>query len=139
MPRESRSDFAVCPAAPKIMKKIYYHKLIRDKIPEKMKKAGASFVVKKLNHKHYERELIKKVGEESDGLITAKLKDELVSELADVIEVTEEIKKFKKISCKELVEARKENMKRKGGFKKRLYLVWAEDTGYRTNERKYKK
>jgi len=121
------------------MKKIYYHKLIRDKIPEKMKKAGASFVVKKLNSKKYEKELIKKVGEESDGLLVAKSKDELVSELADVVEVMEEIKKFKRISHKKLKEARKENMSRKGGFKKRLYLVWAEDTGYRTNERKYKK
>jgi len=121
------------------MKKIYYNKLIRDRIPLKIKKSGGKARYRVLGKKQFEKELYKKVGEEASGLFSVKSKKELTSELADVIEVIEEIKKFKKISHKKLVEAKKENMKRKGGFGKRLYLVWAEDTGYRTNERKYKK
>jgi len=121
------------------MKKIYYHKLIRDRIPIKIKKSGSQARYRILSKKQFEKELYKKVGEEASGLLSAKTKGELISELADIIEVIEAIKKFKKVSDKELVVAKKGNMKKKGGFKKRLYLVWAEDTGYRTNERKYKK
>ena len=130
-------NFTESPAAPRNMKKIYYHKLIRDRIPLKIKKSGGQAQYRILNKKQFEKELIKKVGEESDGLLSAKSKKELVSELADVIEVIEEIKKSKKISSKKITAARKKNMKKKGGFKKRLYLVWSEDTGYRTNERRY--
>jgi hypothetical protein len=59
--------------------------------------------------------------------------------LADVAAVIDEIKKFKKISEKDLKTAMKANIEKKGGFKKKLYLVWSEDTGYRTNEKKYSK
>ena len=50
------------------MKKIYYNKLIRDKIPEKIKKSGGDFKARKLKPKEFEKELIKKAGEEADGL-----------------------------------------------------------------------
>ncbi len=121
------------------MKKIYYNKLVRDKIPEKIKKHGGDFKVEKLKNKKYETELIKKVGEEASGLLNSKTKKELTSELADVLDVIEEIKKFKKIKNKEIESAQKLNFKIKGGFKKKLFLFWSSDTGYKSNERKYKK
>lgn len=121
------------------MKKIYYNKLIRDKIPENIKKSGGYFKIKKLKAKEFERELIKKVGEEVDGLIGAKTKEKLISELADVLDVIQEIKKFKKITNQQIEKAQKESSNRKGGFKKRLFLFWSSDTGYKTNERRYKK
>ncbi len=119
------------------MKRIYYHKLIRDRIPEKIERNGGDYQVRKLKQKEFERELLKKVGEEAGGLLAAKTVDELVSELADVIAVIEEIKKTKCISEKRLSESLKANFKRKGGFRKRLFLVWSSDTGYKSNERKY--
>jgi len=73
------------------------------------------------------------------GLKSAKSKEELISELADVIEVIEEIKKVKKNKSRQISVARKENMFKKGGFKKKLFLVWASDTGYKSNEKRYKK
>ncbi|MFA5052189.1 MAG: nucleoside triphosphate pyrophosphohydrolase [Patescibacteria group bacterium] len=121
------------------MKKIYYHKLIRDRIPDVIRKKGARYVIKKLSAKRFEVELLKKVGEEATGLLSAKNKHELTSELADIHEVLETIRKYKKIKPSCLRDELKKNMKRKGGFKKRLYLEWAEDNGYRTNERTYKK
>jgi predicted house-cleaning noncanonical NTP pyrophosphatase (MazG superfamily) len=122
-----------------VMKKIHYNKLIRDKIPAKMDKKGARYSVKKLGSKQFEQELMKKVGEESDGLISTKTKVELIDELSDIIAVIEEIKKFKKINHRQMSAALKKNMDKKGGFKKRLFLYWSEDTGYKTNERTYKK
>ncbi|HDZ54562.1 MAG TPA: phosphoribosyl-ATP pyrophosphohydrolase [Candidatus Nealsonbacteria bacterium] len=120
------------------MKRIYYNKLIRDKIPEKIKKSGGDFKIKKLKVKEFEKELIKKVGEESDGLLAAKTKKKLISELADVLDVIQEIKRFKGITSQQIKRAQKESNKKKGGFKKRLFLFWSSDTGYKTNERRYK-
>ncbi len=121
------------------MKKIYYHKLIRDKIPEIIKKSGGDFEIEKLKTKDFNKELIKKVGEEASGLLTAKTKEELTSEIADVLDVIEEIKKFKNITSQQIRKAQQKALRIKGGFKKRLFLVWSSDTGYRSNERKNRK
>lgn len=121
------------------MKKIYYNKLIRDKIPEKIKKSGGDFKARKLKPKEFEKELIKKTGEEADGLLAAKSKKKLIEELADVMDIIQEIKKLKGITAQQIKRAQKESAKTKGGFKKKLFLVWSSDTGYKTNERRYRK
>lgn len=121
------------------MKKIYYNKLIRDKIPERIEKSGGDFKIRKLKAKYFEKELIKKVGEEADGLLNVKTKKKLISELADVLDVIQEIKKFKGITNQQIKKARRESNKKKGGFKERLFLIWSSNTGYKTNERRYKK
>ena len=121
------------------MKKIFYNKLIRDKIPEKIRKNGAEFKIRPLSAREFEKELLKKVGEEASGLLASKTKTELVLELADIVAVLNEIKKLKHISEKEMAEAMRVNFAKKGGFKKKLFLAWSSDTGYKTNERMYKK
>ncbi len=121
------------------MKKIYYNKLVRDKIPAKITRNGGEYKMRKLGKKEFELELLKKVGEEATGLLSAKNKKELASELADIIAVIDEIKRMKPISAKEISKALKENFARKGGFKKKLFLAWASDTGYKTNERRYER
>lgn len=121
------------------MKKIYYHKLIRDGVAEKMKKKGIAFEAKKLNHTQFGKALLTKVEEEAGGIKNAKTRTELLYEICDVLAVIDAIKKQKKISAQELSSALKENMKQKGEFKNRLWLTWSSDTGYKTNEKKGKK
>jgi predicted house-cleaning noncanonical NTP pyrophosphatase (MazG superfamily) len=121
------------------MKKIYYRKLIRDKIPEKMVRVGAAYEIRKLKKRDFEKELLKKVGEEASGLLTAKKREDIIEELADVLDVAEEIRRHWKIKPSCVRKKQKENTLKKGGFKKKIYLVWSEDTGYKTNERKYQK
>jgi predicted house-cleaning noncanonical NTP pyrophosphatase (MazG superfamily) len=121
------------------MKKVFYRKLIRDKIPEKMARVGAAFEVKKLGKKKFEKELLKKVGEEASGLLGAKNKKEIIEELSDVLDMAEEVRRYWKIKPSCLRAKQKENAAKKGGFGKRIYLVWSEDNGYKTNERRYKK
>src|SRR4030066_1347555 len=121
------------------MKKIFYRKLIRDRIPEKMTRVGATYETRKLGKREFERELLKKVGEEASGLLAAKNKNDIIKELADVLDVAEEVRKHWKIKPSCIRTRQKENALKKGGFKKKIYLVWSEDTGYRTNERKCKK
>jgi len=118
------------------MRKIFYRKLIRDKIPAKMDRAGAAHDIKKLNQKDFEKELLRKVGEEASGLLSARSKKELIEELADVSDVLDEIRRIKKIKPSCIRKAQAENARQKGSFKKRIFLVWSEDTGYRTNEKR---
>ena len=120
------------------MKKIHYNKLIRDKIPEVIAKDGGTFKVEKLTNKKFEKELIKKVEEEASALPKCKTRKELIEELGDVLDVIDEIKKLKKIKQTELRQAREKAFVKKGGFKKRLFLFWTSDTGYRSNEKKYR-
>lgn len=117
-----------------MMRKIYYKKLIRDRIPKKIERSGGAYLIRRMKRKEFERELLKKAGEEASALPVAKSRTELISELADVIDVIEEIRRAKKIKSREIQKNRRDNFRNKGGFKKQLYLVWAEDTGYRTNE-----
>jgi|SRR3989344_419239 len=121
------------------MKKIFYNKLIRDNIPQVIKKNGGDFKIKKLSSKEFEKELIRKVGEEASGLLGAKDKQGLTSELADVLDVIEEIKRIKGITNQEIKKSQKVAYEKKGGFKKKLYLFWSSDTGYKTNEKTGKK
>lgn len=121
------------------MKKIQYNKAIRDKIPLVMKRNGASYRVSKLSSAKFKKELLKKVGEEASALPPLRKKDDIANELADTLDVIEAVRHIYGISKKTIRAHQKKAMARKGGFKKRLYLHWAEDTGYRTNERKYLK
>lgn len=118
------------------MKKIYYNKLIRDSIPERIRESGADFGVKELSDEEFEKELVKKVEEEASALPKARTKEELVSELGDVLDVIDEIKKLKGISEEELAASRAKEFERKGGFAKRLFLFWTTDSGYRSNEKR---
>lgn len=118
------------------MKKIYYNKLIRDNIPNRIKETGGDYEIVKLKIKEFEEELIKKISEESSELFSAKNREEFISELADVIDVIDELRELKGISDNEIKNAQEKSFKKKGGFKKRLFLKWASDTGYEANKNK---
>jgi len=118
------------------MKKRYYYKLIRDKIPQKIKAEGSTCQTTKLGIKEFEKELKKKLIEEAVEVVESKDQKELTKELGDVLDVWEEIRKLKRISLSEIKTAQKEASRKKGGFKKRLYLIWSSDDGYKSNKNK---
>lgn len=120
------------------MKKIHYNKLIRDKIPEKIKNKGSDCRVRILEDEEFEQELLKKVGEEGSGLEAAESKQEIIEELADVLDVIDEIKKIKGITDVDIRAAQKKAYEKKGGFNEKIFLEWSSDDGYKTNERRYK-
>lgn len=78
--------------------------------------------------------MIKKVEEEASGLQSVKDKEGLISEMADVMDVIDEIKKLKNISDEEIKIAQKRNAEKKGGFNKKIFLVWSEKDDYQSNE-----
>lgn len=118
------------------LKKVFYNKLVRDRIPEVIKKAGGLAEFKELSPEEFKKELLLKVGEEASGLLNAESKEKLASEIADIYAVLDEIKKLEGVSQEDIDEAMRKNFEKKGGFDKRLFLVWSEDTGYKSNERK---
>lgn len=116
--------------------KVYYRKLIRDNIPEKIAKKGSRCETRVLDDAEYEQELFKKIAEEGSGVVSATTRAELIEELADVQDVIDEIKRLKGITAEEVRAAQSAAREKKGGFEKRLFLEWSSDDGYTTNEKK---
>lgn len=101
-----------------------------------MRRKGVSFAARPMQKVEFRTELLKKVGEEASALPHLKSAKEIVAELADVLDVVDAVRREFGITSTEITKARKENTVKKGGFAKRVYLEWSEDSGYTTNERK---
>ena len=102
----------------------YHRKLIRDKIPQIIEENGEQYEVRVMEKKEFEKELKKKLVEEAKELTQAppgKLKDELV----DVLEVMKSLCSHFKIKFSQVEKQQIEKRKKRGGFKKRLFLVWS--------------
>jgi len=97
---------------------------------------GVAYEVRTLSGAELRLELLKKVGEEASALPTTTNREELVGELADVLDVVDEIRRLEHIADDEIRTAQATNAQKKGGFLKKIFLVWSADTGYKTNERR---
>lgn len=95
-----------------------YKKLVRDKIPDIIRKNGEQPITKILNKEEYLEELIKKLKEE----IAEFDKDRSVEELADIKEVTIAIREALGIHASELEEVRRQKAAKNGRFTKKIYL-----------------
>lgn len=95
-----------------------YRKLVRDKIPEIIKKNGDTARSHIAGRKEYWKKLIQKLEEE----VKEFKEDSNEDELADILEILYAIRDFKKISPAKLEKIRKEKAKKRGGFKKRIIL-----------------
>lgn len=113
------------------MEKIFFNKLIRDKVTQKLESKNINFEVSELDQESFDRELLKKVSEEALEISKANSKEELVSEIADILFVIDEIKKQNNISQEEIDSASKINFDKKGGFDKKLFLHWTQDDNYK--------
>jgi len=107
------------------MKKYYHKKLIRDKIPEVIKSNGGKYEIRSLDNEEFETELKNKLLEEVKELISAK-KGEEQNELADVLEITKSLSSHYKISFSNLQKYQLEKRRKRGGFKKKLFLIWSD-------------
>lgn len=106
------------------MKKYYHHKLIRDRIPEWIKETGNDYKSRVLENEEFEIELKKKLLEESKELAKTP-KDEILNELADVLELVKSIASHYKIPFLKVVKFQEEKREKRGGFKKKLFLIWS--------------
>lgn len=107
------------------MRKFYHKKLIRDKIPQIIKANKGKYEVRIMAEDEFNRELKKKLIEEAKEVIGIE-KDELSKELADVLELIKSIAESENISFDLIEQKQKQRRKERGGFKKRLFLIWSD-------------
>ena len=99
-----------------------YDKLVRDKIPEVIERNGETAITRVLDENEYRRELLWKLQEEVNEVLNANSKEQLIEELADVLEVLKSIAKLENKSMADVIEVAQQKKLVKGGFEKRIYL-----------------
>jgi predicted house-cleaning noncanonical NTP pyrophosphatase (MazG superfamily) len=107
-----------------MQKKYFHQKLIRDRIPEKIKKSGGKYETRVLGNEEFEKEIKKKLIEESKELADSRT-EELINELADVLELTKSIATHYKIPFSKVKKIQEAKRKQRGGFRKKLFLIWS--------------
>jgi predicted house-cleaning noncanonical NTP pyrophosphatase (MazG superfamily) len=105
--------------------KITYNKLIRDHIPEIIHADGKQAHTEVMSVPEYRQALLQKLIEEAQEATLAESED-LITELADLYEVIDTILAIWKIPNEEVLRVQKERRQRRGGFEKRIKLIWTE-------------
>jgi predicted house-cleaning noncanonical NTP pyrophosphatase (MazG superfamily) len=115
--------------------RVYYNKLVRDNIPAKIEAKREACEIRKITDvQELQQELFKKIQEEASSLSMSRDKATFIEEYSDLMVVLETLVNQLGISREELVEARRENLVRKGAYKHGYYLHWSADVGYQSNE-----
>ena len=109
------------------MKKFYHKKLIRDKIPEIIEANNGKYELRVIEEDEFKKELKKKLIEEVKEVIRAE-KSELRKELADVLELIKSIGESEDINFELIEEKQKQRREERGGFKKKLFLIWSDQS-----------
>jgi predicted house-cleaning noncanonical NTP pyrophosphatase (MazG superfamily) len=104
-----------------------YNKLVRDRIPEIIEKAGKSFTMRVLDTEEYKQELHKKMREEHREYMESGSDQDSLEELADLLEVIYALAEVHGSSFEELEQIRQEKADKRGGFLERLFLIEVED------------
>ena len=101
-----------------------YPKLIRDRIPEKVKKDGREAKVRVAeSDEEFLSYLLQKMIEESGELQHSEEHGNTQEELADVFEIIYAILKLKGWTIEEIIAVQKEKREKNGGFEKRLIML----------------
>ena len=101
----------------------HHNKLVRDKIPEIIEKAGKKAYTHILSEEEYMTELDKKLNEECAEYQA----DKSIEELADMLEVMYAIAKARGWSVSELETVRREKAEKRGAFERRIFLERVND------------
>jgi len=100
-----------------------YDKLVRDDIPEIIKRSGKTPIVRELTDEEYKIYLEKKLDEEVAEFHESKS----IEELADIMEVAYELCRVYGHSPEEINFARLDKLIERGGFSKKILLEEVRD------------
>lgn len=108
------------------MKRYQFDKLIRSKIPLRMKDEGVFVYSNSLSESDYLNALKKKIVEEAQEVHDANSKEDLITELADVMEVIYSIAQASKINLDEIEVARAKKRDINGDFLPENFINYIE-------------
>jgi len=103
-----------------------YNKLVRDRVPEIIAKAGKIAKYKRLDELEFRDALRAKVVEEAEELLAAS-EETLRTELADLAEVFDAVLRAYNVSHKDLSALRIKRNSARGRFDERIFLESVED------------
>jgi predicted house-cleaning noncanonical NTP pyrophosphatase (MazG superfamily) len=110
------------------MKKKILNKLIRDKVPEIIRKIGDVPEITILDEADFRKALKIKMTEQAKELLAADSIDEILNELSDVVEVARAVAVDHGLSWEEVETHRQAKLREKGGFEKKLFLKSVEES-----------
>lgn len=103
-----------------------HNKLVRDFIPDIIRQAGNQCEVAVMSEAEFRQALRKKLLEESQEATSVNKPEDLLSELADLQEVLDSISQVYGISREDILREQRRKRDERGGFDKRLRLLWTE-------------
>ena len=103
-----------------------YNKLVRDRIPEIIRESGKRCAIETMSDAEYRLALLEKLVEEAQEARQAS-PEELSTELADIQEVLAAVLAAWQISPQFVQQVQRQRHLERGGFDRRLKLLWTED------------
>jgi predicted house-cleaning noncanonical NTP pyrophosphatase (MazG superfamily) len=102
-----------------------YDKLVRDGIPDLIRRSGAQCEVSVMTEEEYRQALRAKLVEEANEAAQAQTLQDLIRELADVEEVLDALKAAYALSHETITQEQAHRRAKRGGFEQRLRLLWS--------------
>ncbi|MGF1485657.1 MAG: nucleotide pyrophosphohydrolase [Prochloraceae cyanobacterium] len=104
-----------------------HNKLVRDNIPEIIEREEKKYKCKILSQSEFIAALKSKIIEEAQEIAASSDREELIQEVADLYEAVDTLLSAKQIEREKIIKAKQEKQKAKGGFQKRIKLIWTEE------------
>ena len=102
-----------------------YNKLVRDRIPEIIRASGRDCGLETMAEEEYQQALLEKLVEEAREAQQAG-REGLVTELADLYEVIDALIQVYDLDRKTVLRTQQTRHEERGGFTKRIRLLWTE-------------
>ena len=104
-----------------------YNKLVRDRVPDLLRKKGIKYETCTLSTEGYRQALRQKLMEEAKEVAEAS-EVNLAEEIGDLLEVIDALMEVYGIQHEEVALAQDEKRAEKGNFEEQVQLVWIEDS-----------
>lgn len=108
------------------LKKFLLNKLVRDNVPAQLESEGSILHWHYLNDTQYDVALREKLVEESEEALQAENREDLIKELASILEAMDALCALHNISKDELLDIQAQKREAKGGYFTRKFVAIAE-------------